>query len=160
MASGAVRRATGRLRGRRPTRLIGLPTAWRSGQRTARSGAIRPSPRSGEIVDEIALGLIALGLEPGDRVSLLANTRPEWTFSSLAISRAGAVVVPVYPTNSPEECEWVIGNSDARIVICEDAEQAAKVEQVRERLKHLEQVVVIDGGEGDQSIEERARARP
>jgi long-chain acyl-CoA synthetase len=97
-----------------------------------------------EIVDEIALGLIALGLEPGDRVSLLANTRPEWSFCSLAISRAGAVVVPVYPTNSPEECEWVIGNSDARIVICEDATQAAKVEQVRERLEHLEHVVVID----------------
>ena len=60
-----------------------------------------------EIVDEIALGLVGLGVEPGDRVGLLANTRPEWTFSSLAISRAGAVVVPIYPTNSPEECEWV-----------------------------------------------------
>ena len=83
-----------------------------------------------EIVDEIALGLVSLGVERGDRVALLANTRPEWTFSSLAISRAGAVVVPIYPTNSPEECEWVVGNSDSRIVICEDAGQAAKIEQV------------------------------
>jgi long-chain acyl-CoA synthetase len=99
-----------------------------------------------EIVDEIALGLISLGVEPGDRVSLLCNTRPEWTYSSLAISRAGAVVVPVYPTNSPDECEWVVGNSDSRIVICEDASQAAKIEEVRDRLEHLEHVVVIEDG--------------
>jgi long-chain acyl-CoA synthetase len=97
-----------------------------------------------EIVEEIALGLVGLGIEPGDRVGLLANTRPEWTFSSLAISRAGAVVVPIYPTNSPEECEWVLGNSDSRVVICEDAGQAAKVEQVRERLDDLEHIVLID----------------
>jgi long-chain acyl-CoA synthetase len=97
-----------------------------------------------EIVDEIALGLVDLGLEAGDRVALLANTRPEWTYSSLAISRAGGVVVPIYPTNSPEECEWVAGNSDSRIVICEDPGQAAKIDQVRGRLEHLEHVVVID----------------
>ena len=99
-----------------------------------------------EIVDEIALGLVGLGIEPGDRVALLANTRPEWTFSSLAISRAGAVVVPIYPTNSPEECEWVAGNSESRVVICEDAGQAAKIEQVRGGLEQLEHVVVIDPG--------------
>jgi long-chain acyl-CoA synthetase len=97
-----------------------------------------------EIVDEIALGLIALGLEPGDRVSLLCNTRPEWTYSSLAISRTGAVVVPVYSTNSADECEWVVGNSDSRIVICEDSGQAAKIAEVRDRLEQLERVVVID----------------
>jgi long-chain acyl-CoA synthetase len=104
-----------------------------------------------EIVDEIALGLIDLGLEPGDRVSLLANTRPEWTYSSLAISRAGGVVVPVYPTNSPDECEWVIGNSDSRIAICEDPGQGAKIEQVRDRLEHLEHVVLIDGDPNDEA---------
>ena len=97
------------------------------------------------IVDEIALGLVELGLNPGDRVALLANTRPEWTYSSLAISRAGGIVVPIYPTNSPEECEWVAGNSDAKIVICEDAGQVAKIEQVRGNLEHLEHVVLIEG---------------
>ena len=116
-----------------------------------------------EIVDEIALGLVGLGIELGDRVGLLANTRPEWTFSSLAISRAGAVVVPVYPTNSPEECEWVLGDSDSRIVICEDAGQAAKIEQVRSGLDKLEHVLLIDpSGDGDSagSIEQlRERAR-
>ena len=97
-----------------------------------------------EIVDEIALGLVDLRVQPGDRVALLANTRPEWTTSSLAISRAGAVVVPIYPTNSPEECEWVAGNSDSRIVICEDRGQADKIAGVRDRLPHVEHVILID----------------
>ena len=68
----------------------------------------------GEIVSEIARGLIDLGIEPGDRVSLLANTRPEWTYCDFAISAAGGWWSPIYPTNSPEECEWVAGNSEAR----------------------------------------------
>src|SRR5437899_9899200 len=65
------------------------------------------------IAQEVGLGLIDLGIAPGDRVCLLANTRVEWTWVDFAISATGAVVVPIYPTNSPEECEWVIGNSDA-----------------------------------------------
>jgi long-chain acyl-CoA synthetase len=109
----------------------------------------------GEIVDELALGLVALGVKRGDRVSLLANTRPEWTYSSLAITRAGAVVVPIYPTNSPEECAWVAGNSESRVVICEDAEQASKIDKVATDLEHLEHVVLIDpaDGIGDSSVE-------
>ena len=63
----------------------------------------------GRTVSEIARGLIDLGIEPGDRVSLLCSTRPEWTTCDFAISSAGAVVVPIYPTNSPSECEWVAG---------------------------------------------------
>ena len=55
-------------------------------------------------IDEIALGLVELGIEAGRPGRLLANTRPEWTLASFAISAAGAVVVPIYPTNSPEEC--------------------------------------------------------
>src|SRR4051794_16228200 len=66
----------------------------------------------GEIVTEIGLGLIDLGLEAGERVAVLCNTRPEWSYSSLAVSAAGGVVVPVYPTNSPDECQWVVGNSE------------------------------------------------
>jgi long-chain acyl-CoA synthetase len=98
----------------------------------------------GGLVDELALGLVALGLEPGDRLCILANTRPEWTLASLAISRAGGVVVPIYPTDSPEECEWVAGNSEARMIVCEDAFQTDKIAQVRDRLERLEHVIVID----------------
>jgi long-chain acyl-CoA synthetase len=96
-----------------------------------------------ELVDKLALGLIALGLEPGDRAAILANTRPEWTLVSLAISRGGGVVVPIYPTNSPEECEWVAGDSEARIVICEDEAQASKIAQVRDGLERLERIILM-----------------
>src|SRR5262245_37503144 len=73
----------------------------------------------GEIVSEIGRGLLHLGLEPGDRVALLCRTRPEWTFVDFAISSAGATVVPIYPTNSPEECAWVAGDSGACLIVCE-----------------------------------------
>src|SRR3954453_4280237 len=99
----------------------------------------------GTIVDEIAAGLIELGLQPGDRACVLANTRPEWTFASFGISSAGGTVVPVYPTNSPKECQWVAGNSSAKVVFAENADQAAKIEKVRGELPELEPVVIFDG---------------
>src|SRR5687768_5777796 len=73
----------------------------------------------GEIVSEIARGLIDLGLAPGDRAAVLCSTRAEWTYASFGIASAAGVVVPIYPTNSPEECEWVAGNSEARFIFCE-----------------------------------------
>jgi long-chain acyl-CoA synthetase len=115
----------------------------------------------GAIVSEIARGLIDLGLEPGERAAVLCSTRPEWTYASFGIASAGGVVVPIYPTNSPEECEWVAGNSESRFLFAENAEQAAKVDHVRDRLPALEAVVVLDGdAEGAIGLDElRARGR-
>jgi long-chain acyl-CoA synthetase len=104
-----------------------------------------------EIVRALALGLIDLGVQPGDKVSILANTRPEWTYLDFAALSVGAVVVPIYQTNSPEECQYVLENSDAKVVVVEDAEQLAKIRDVRERLPLLEQVVRMTG-EGDGAI--------
>jgi long-chain acyl-CoA synthetase len=98
----------------------------------------------GEVVGEIALGLIDLGVAPGERVCLLAGTRPEWTYVDMAITATGAVVVPIYQTNSPEECHWVISDSEACAIVCENAEQLAKVAAVRERLPQLRTVIAID----------------
>ena len=103
----------------------------------------------GEIVEKLALGLIDLGVEKGDKVSILANTRPEWTYVDFAVLSIGATVVPIYQTNSPEECQYVLENSDARLVIVEDEEQLAKIRAVRDRLPKLEQVVLMDGTAGD-----------
>ena len=105
-------------------------------------------------IDELALGLIDLGVEPGDRVCLLANTRFEWTLASFAISAAGAVVVPVYPTNSPKECQWVAGNSGSKAAICEDAGQFAKFEEVRKELPDLQHVIGIEAGVGEKTLDD------
>jgi long-chain acyl-CoA synthetase len=99
----------------------------------------------GVVSREIARGLIALGVGVGERVAILCSTRAEWTFADCGALCAGAVVVPVYHTNSPDECAYVLGHSEARVIFCEDAAQVEKIGKVRDRLARLEHVVVIDG---------------
>ncbi len=96
-------------------------------------------------VRDLALGLVGLGVGVGDRVSILCNTRLDFTIADLAASTAGAVVVPVYPSNSPSECQWVVGDSGAKVIICESAAQVAKIDEVRNELPALEHVLIIDG---------------
>jgi len=98
------------------------------------------------IAEEIGLGLLDLGIQPGDRVSILCRTRPEWTYCDFGATQTGAVVVSIYPTNSPEECAWVAGDSGARAIFCEDPSQVAKIAEVRASLPALEHVIVIDPG--------------
>ncbi len=102
-----------------------------------------------ETVRSLSLGLIDLGVEKGDKVSILANTRVEWTYFDFAALSAGAVVVPIYQTNSPEECQYVLENSDAKVVVVEDDEQLEKVRAVRDRLPLLEHVVRMSGASED-----------
>src|ERR1700759_2578109 len=102
-----------------------------------------------DIVKPLALGLVALGVEKGDRVSILGNTRPEWTYFDYAALSIGATVVPIYQTNSPEECAYVLENSDAKICVVENEEQMEKVRQVRAGLPQLEQGVMMVGDAAD-----------
>jgi long-chain acyl-CoA synthetase len=117
----------------------------------------------GEIVRDLALGLMDLGIERGDKVAILANTRPEWTYFDFAALTAGSTVVPIYQTNSPEECRYVLENSDAKAVIVEDAEQLEKVRAVRGSLPKLEHVILMEGASDDAipaaALAERGRGR-
>ncbi len=113
-------------------------------------------------IEEVALGLVDLGIEPGDRVCVLAETRLEWSLASFGISAAGAVAVPVYPTNALSECKWVAGNSGARAIFCENEGQRAKIEEVRGDLPDLAHVIGIDRDGGELTLERlrgRGRAR-
>ncbi len=112
-----------------------------------------------ETVRTLSLGLMDLGVAKGDKVSILGNTRPEWTYADFAALTAGAVVVPIYQTNSPDECHYVLENSDSKVVIVEDAEQLAKVQSVRARLPELEHVVLIEGESDDAISFEELTAR-
>jgi long-chain acyl-CoA synthetase len=103
----------------------------------------------GDIVRRLALGLLELGIEKGDKVSILANTRPEWTYFDFAALSVGAVVVPIYQTNSPDECQYVLENSDAKAVVVEDDGQLAKIDQVRDRAPKLEHVIRMEGSGGN-----------
>jgi long-chain acyl-CoA synthetase len=120
----------------------------------------------GEAVKEVALGLVDLGIQPGDKVSILAHTRPEWTHACFGILTAGGTLVTVYQTNSPEECQYVLEHSDSRGIFVEDAEQLAKVREVEDRCPELEHVIVMDPGDAElgdaltlEALRERGRGR-
>jgi long-chain acyl-CoA synthetase len=111
-------------------------------------------PEFGEICSEIARGLIALGMEPGDRVAILGLTSANWTLADCGSLCAGAVVTPIYHTNSPEECAYVLGHSEARLVFCDDAAQAAKIDQIRGRCPALQHVVTFEPVAGAITLEQ------
>ncbi len=120
-----------------------------------------------DIVEEIGLGLIDLGIQAGERVCILANTRPEWSYVDMAIVSAGAVAVPIYQTNSPEECLWVLSDSDACAIVCENEEQLNKIVAISDHVPNLRTVIVMDPPAGKlpldaitlEQVRERGRTR-
>jgi long-chain acyl-CoA synthetase len=111
---------------------------------------------AGREVEELAAGFLAIGVRKGDRVAILGRTRLEWTLCDWALISIGALAVPIYPTSSMVECTYILGNSGARLVVCEDREQREKVEPARRELEALEQVILFE--ELD-DLRERGRAR-
>src|SRR5262245_18275774 len=81
-------------------------------------------------VRAIAAGLIEMGVQPGDKVALLSNTRPEWMEIDFAILSCGALTVPIYQSNLPAECGYILANSEADVVFVEHAKQRAKIDDV------------------------------
>src|SRR4051794_17821717 len=113
----------------------------------------------GRAIREIAGGLASLGVGVGDHVGILCGTIPEWTLADFGAFCAGATVVPVYHTNSPEECEYVLSHSGAKVILLEDHLQAAKIAQVRGSLPELEHVIVLTGTADGAIALEDLRAR-
>jgi long-chain acyl-CoA synthetase len=98
----------------------------------------------GEQVAGVAKGLIATGVAAGDRVALQAKTRYEWTVFDYAIWTAGATVVPIYETSSPDQVAWILSDSGATAVVVESDAHASAVESVRDQAPDLSSVFVID----------------
>jgi long-chain acyl-CoA synthetase len=127
----------------------------------------------GAEVRGIAAGLIAAGLQPGDRVGLMSRTRFEWALLDYAILTAGGVIVPIYPTSSLEQVEWILGDSGAVAVVVETDDHAEMIAKARAKLPALAHAWQIDGsafgGLTDleaggaevppQQVEERRRSR-
>jgi long-chain acyl-CoA synthetase len=123
-------------------------------------------------VSGLAKGLVAAGIEPGDRIGLMSRTRYEWTLIDYAIWSAGAVTVPVYETSSAEQVEWILSDSGARAVFAESGRHAELIGSVRDRLPALQEIWRIDnlaalaGGAGpgatqvsDEDLADRRAAR-
>jgi long-chain acyl-CoA synthetase len=98
----------------------------------------------GAIVEEIAAGLVELGLEPGEVVSVLANTCREWVWTDLAGLTAGGVVNGIYPTDSAEQLQYLCADSNSKYLFVEDDEQLDKYLEERDRLPQIRKVIVFD----------------
>jgi long-chain acyl-CoA synthetase len=109
--------------------------------------------QAGQIVEEVALGLIALGRQKGDAVALLSSSAAHWVQADMAILSAGCITVPVYPTYPSDLVAYVVNDSQARTLIVEDAAQLAKALEVRPKMEGLEQIVVMIGYEAKQPPE-------
>ena len=86
-------------------------------------------------VRAVAKGLVAAGVEAGDRVALISKTRYEWTLLDYAIWFAGAVTVPIYETSSAEQIAWILEDSGARAVVAETSEHVARVDRGAQRAR-------------------------
>jgi long-chain acyl-CoA synthetase len=103
---------------------------------------------AGQFLDDVravAKGLIAAGIEAGDRIALMSRTRYEWTLLDYAIWFAGAATVPVYETSSGDQVEWILTDSGARAVFTETPEHSSRVKAVRDGLPELHHVWSIEG---------------
>lgn len=110
-----------------------------------------------ELADQaevVARGLVALGIRRGERVCVLGATRPEWTVTALGIAMAGAVLVPIYPSSSSDECAWVIAHSGAAVVVCEGSTEVARVAATAAEVATVRHLLSIDPAAGATSFDE------
>jgi long-chain acyl-CoA synthetase len=105
---------------------------------------------SGEVT-AVAKGLVAAGIEAGDRVALMSHTRYEWTLIDYAIWVAGAVTVPVFETSSAEQAEWILTNSGARACFVETGDHEQIIESFRDQVPALKYVWRIEAGGAEES---------
>ncbi len=101
--------------------------------------------QTGERVKAIAAGLLALGLEREQRVGILSNTRYEWLLTDLGILCAGGATTTVYPSSTPEDCAFILSDSDTRYVFAEDPGQVTKLRAHKAQMPTVQKIILIDG---------------
>jgi len=129
-------------------RHAGLPAAFRS--KVAGAWVAITHRETLERVQAISLGLRELGIQPGDKVSLVSENRPEWALADYACLTARATDVPIYPTLTAKQTEYILRDSESVAVFCSTAEQVDKVLEARDTLPVLKHIIVFDGGSASQ----------
>lgn len=97
-----------------------------------------------ENVQDVAHGLLALGVQPGDRVAIHSENRPEWAYSDVATVAIRAITMGLYPTNPPSEVQYLLSNSESKILIAEDQEQVEKALAIKDQVRSLERIIYIE----------------
>ena len=117
----------------------------------------------GQVLEEVKVlsaGLVAVGLQPGDRVAIFAGTSAQWILCDFAVSAAGGITVPIYASSTPDECQYLLNHSESVLIFVDndekDARQAGRLSRLRQKLTEcpsVRQVVVFDGaGIDDQEM--------
>jgi long-chain acyl-CoA synthetase len=101
--------------------------------------------QAGDLVEKLAAGLLALGIQSEQRVGIAAGTRYEWILADLAIMCAAGATTTVYPSTNAEDTAYILSDSECRVVFAEDDEQIAKLKAHRNELPHLAKIVTFDG---------------
>src|SRR3954471_10248692 len=126
------------------------------------SAPVVGSARGGEIhsvtgkeffdgIRETSLGLTALGMDAGERVAIMSESRPEWLTVDLAVIAGGAIPVPIYPTLSAGQVRYILEDSAATIAVVSTRHQLEKIQEIRHQLPSLQAVVVIDAAAAGQT---------
>ena len=102
----------------------------------------------GDTIRNFSLGLISLGLKPGEKVSLLSENRPRWAYTDVATLAAGGVLVTIYATNTPKQVAYIVENSDSRFVVVSNNNQLQKVLEMSDKLPKLEHIIIFDPIDG------------
>ncbi|WII72868.1 long-chain fatty acid--CoA ligase [Bdellovibrio sp. 22V] len=95
-------------------------------------------------VETVGSALLSLGIKPGDRVAIMANTRYEWSVMDLAIFGIKAITVPIYQNNTPEDVEYILNNSESRILVCETRGPLKTFDSIKDKTPKVEKVIVFE----------------
>jgi len=93
----------------------------------------------------IGMALRELGFKKGEKASILSNSRIEWVMADMAIVGVGGATVAVYQSNTPEECEYILDNSDSTFVFMEDLKQLDKIKEIKKNLPLLKKAILFSG---------------
>ena len=118
-----------------PAYLVESEGSWREVSWAAADDRIR----------EYANGFLARGIRKGDAVAILAQTSLDWVLVDFALAQIGAVVIPIYASSSPLDVAYLLGHSDAVAIVCEDAEQRAKVDELAAEVPALREILTFQG---------------
>jgi len=112
------------------------------------------------LANQLSAGLLAQGIEPGDKVSIIANNRPEWVITDLAILQIGAINVPVYPTISDKEFAFIFNDAEVKMVFVSDEELLEKAKQAKEQSPSVGEIYTFDSITGAQHWTSILKADP
>ncbi len=101
----------------------------------------------------LAAGLRSIGVQPQDRVALMCSTRVDWVIADLGILTAGGATTTIYPSNTADECAFIINDSDSQVIIVEDEDQLAKIGEVADQLTGPRTIVLIEGSPPDDQLD-------